>query len=58
MDEGEPPRGTDPESIAALDRLQLGDPLADMPTSAEVAAAVCGFGPGVTAPVTNPIRSE
>ena len=37
--------GADPESIAVLDRLQLGDLLADMPTSAEVAATVCGFGP-------------
>ncbi|MGW0835521.1 hypothetical protein [Streptomyces prunicolor] len=59
---GDPPRLLTPAAVAdisaALDRLQLGDLLADLPTSTEVAAAVCGFGPEFAAPVTNPIRSE
>ncbi|WP_327405600.1 DUF1877 family protein [Streptomyces sp. NBC_01288] len=46
---GDPPRLLAPAAVAdasaALDRLQLGDLLVDMPASAEVAAAVCGFGP-------------
>ncbi|MEV6542866.1 DUF1877 family protein [Streptomyces sp. NPDC051665] len=47
---GDPPRLLAPAAVAdisaAPDRLQLGDLLADMPASAEVAATVCGFGAG------------
>lgn len=47
---GDPPRLLAPTAVAdvsaALDRLRLGDLLADMPASTEVAAAVCGFDPG------------
>lgn len=47
---GDPPRLLTPAAVvdvsAALDRLQLGDLLTDMPADAEVAATVCGFAPG------------
>lgn len=47
---GDPPRLLGPAAVAelaaALDRLRLGELLADLPASPEVAAAVCGFGAG------------
>ncbi|WP_416963409.1 DUF1877 family protein [Streptomyces sp. Agncl-13] len=47
---GDPPRLLAPTAVAdiaaALDRVRLGDLLADLPASTEVAAAVCGFGAG------------
>ena len=46
---GGPPRPLAPAAVAdisaSLDRPQLGDLLADVPASAEVAAAACGFDP-------------
>ncbi|MFJ5305097.1 hypothetical protein [Streptomyces sp. NPDC088350] len=48
---GDPPRLLAPAAVAdiaaALDRVQLGDLLADMPASPADAAAVCGFGAGL-----------
>ncbi|MBK3579997.1 hypothetical protein JHN63_40660 [Streptomyces sp. MBT65] len=45
---GDPPRALGTAAVvelaAAQDRLRLGDLLADLPASPEVAAAVCGFG--------------
>jgi hypothetical protein len=47
---GDPPRLLGPAAVvdiaAALDRLRLGDLLADLSASPEVAAAVRGFGAG------------
>ncbi|MFD4557619.1 DUF1877 family protein [Streptomyces sp. NPDC058469] len=49
----DPPRMLAPAAVAdiaaALDRVQLGKLLADMPASTEVAATACGFGAGFDA---------
>jgi hypothetical protein len=59
---GDPPRLLASAAVAdisaALDRLQLGDLLADMPTSAEVAAVACGFGAGFDAGFDGAVREH